>query len=150
MASSEHFSDAELACRHCGINACTQALVDALEQLRTVSGVPIVVDDAYRCAEHNKAVGGVPSSEHTCGEAADIKITGMTPQWMYDAALKVPAFAQGGIGVAEHQGYIHVDVRLRKARWTYGTDGKQAPWDRTLVRSPALIPERPDHNAPLG
>lgn len=131
-ASSQHFQDSELKCRHCGVNECTQALVDALEKLRSIAISPIIVNDAYRCKVHNAAVGGVPTSEHLSGEAADIRIEGCTPAEMYDLALKVPAFAQGGIGVAEHQGYIHVDVRLRKARWTYGTDGKQAPWDSTL------------------
>jgi Peptidase M15 len=65
--TSEHFSDAELACHHCGVNACTSGLRDALEAVRTNVGVPIIIDDAYRCLEHNAAVGGVPNSEYTRG-----------------------------------------------------------------------------------
>lgn len=133
---SLHFSDAELACHgtHCcgGVNGCQQALVDALEALRVEVGVPITVDDAYRCAVHNAAVGGVPDSEHVRGIAADIRIQGMTPAEMYKAALQVPAFANGGIGVSVDGGYIHVDTRVGKARWCYGADGQQCAWDATL------------------
>ena len=129
---SEHFKDAELECHHCHVNACTQDLVDALELLRVLVGKPIQVDDAYRCAVHNAAVGGVPNSEHTRGLAADIKIAGMSPVQMYRAALQVPAFASGGIGVAERQGYIHVDVREQHARWCYDAAGKSCAWDPSL------------------
>lgn len=150
--TSAHFSHDELKCHgsvhnnvagrradcpHCGgLNLCIPALVDALEDLRTVAGDrPIAVDSAYRCPWHNKAVGGVNGSEHTRGTAADIRIHGMTAREMYLAAQTVPGFRRGGIGVATHQGYIHVDVRLHTARWTYDVEGKQAPWD------PALNPE---------
>lgn len=130
--TSAHFSKAELACRHCGVNECNPALVEALEELRGIVGVPITVNDAYRCKIHNAAVGGVQFSEHLLGLAADIRIQGMTPEQMYRAALEVPAFAHGGIGVAEHQGYIHVDTRPRIARWCYGADGKQRDWNPVL------------------
>lgn len=130
---SEHFSSAELACHHCKVNACTRELVDALEALRSIVGVPIGLDCAYRCPAHNLAVGGVPDSEHTRGLAADIKIAGMTTRQMYRAAVQVPAFAGGGIGVAAHQGYIHVDVRGHRARWLYDIAGRATSiWDRSL------------------
>jgi uncharacterized protein YcbK (DUF882 family) len=129
---SQHFTNQELACRHCGVNGCKQELIDALEALRVAVGKPVQVDDAYRCPEHNAAVGGVPNSEHTCGIAADIKIAGMTAAEMYRAALAVPAFALGGIGVAERQGYIHVDTRAQHARWCYDVAGKSCPWNPAL------------------
>lgn len=129
---SEHFSETELACRHCGQNECKQELLDALEALRAIVGVPITVDDAFRCAAHNKAVGGAYNSEHVRGLAADVKIQGMTPSEMYRAVLKIPAFASGGIGVAERQGYIHVDIRPGVARWCYTATGGTCAWNRAL------------------
>lgn len=146
-ATSPHFTDAELRCRgtlrgvppcpHCGgVNRCQQRLLDALEALRASAGVPIAVDCAYRCDGHNREVGGVPGSEHTLGIAADIKIEGMTPAQMYEAALKVPAFADGGIGVSESKsGYIHVDVRPNQARWSYNLENKQIPWNPAFVEN---------------
>jgi hypothetical protein len=37
-------------------------------------------------------------------------------QRMYELALAVPQFAQGGIGVYDG-GFLHVDVREHRARW---------------------------------
>jgi hypothetical protein len=134
-----------MACRGCGFCRCHQVLVDSLEALRVIAGVPIGVDCACRCplplpgqpptpghCGHNAKVGGVPDSEHELGMAADIKIQGMTPAQMYILALRIPAFAGGGIGVAVHGGYIHVDTRAGKARWCYGADGQQCAWDPAL------------------
>lgn len=42
-----------------------------LQPLRNHIGVPITITSGYRSAEVNKAVGGVPSSQHLDGCAAD-------------------------------------------------------------------------------
>lgn len=131
--TSAHFTDAELRCRcGCGTNACTQELMDALEALRGIVGVPITINSAYRCPAHNLAIHGEPNSQHMLGLAADIRIAGMTTRQMYRAAVQVPAFRDGGIGVAAHQGYIHVDVRGTHARWCYSLTGAPCTWDRSL------------------
>lgn len=113
---SAHFSKAELACHCCGKLIIEQALLDALEELRTLSGVPIKIHDGYRCPEHNQEVGGVANSEHTRGLAADVEIPGLTLQQMYELVLQVPAFLGGGIG-AYDGGFLHLDVRQHAARW---------------------------------
>ena len=46
-----------------------------LDPAREKWGKPILVTSGYRCPELNKAVGGVPTSQHLKGEAADI-VTG--------------------------------------------------------------------------
>ena len=43
-----------------------------LDPLREAYGEPINVSSGYRCAELNKEVGGVETSQHTTGCAADI------------------------------------------------------------------------------
>ncbi len=49
------------------------ALVDnVLDPLREAWGAPLRVNSGYRCRELNKAVGGVPASQHMLGQAADI------------------------------------------------------------------------------
>lgn len=49
-----------------------KALVDeVLQPLRDACG-PLAINSGYRCSEVNKAVGGVPTSQHTKGEAADV------------------------------------------------------------------------------
>ena len=50
-----------------------KALVDeVLQPLRDAWGEPLAINSGYRCPEANKAVGGVPTSQHTKGEAADV------------------------------------------------------------------------------
>lgn len=50
-----------------------KALVeDVLQPLRTAWGKPLVINSGYRCPELNRAVGGVPDSQHVKGEAADV------------------------------------------------------------------------------
>lgn len=49
------------------------ALVDnVLDPLREAWGKPFKVNSGYRCRALNKAVGGVPASQHMLGQAADI------------------------------------------------------------------------------
>ncbi|MFY9559049.1 MAG: D-Ala-D-Ala carboxypeptidase family metallohydrolase [Terriglobales bacterium] len=91
-------------------------LIDALEELRRLAGKAIVIHDGYRCAAHNQEVGGVNNSEHTRGMAADVEISGLSLQQMYELALQVPEFAEGGIG-AYDGGFLHVDVRPHSSRW---------------------------------
>jgi hypothetical protein len=113
---SEHFSKREFACRCCGQLVISGRLVMALEHLRELVGRPVRVHDGYRCAGHNEQAGGVTDSEHTRGTAADIDIPGLSLQQMYEYALVVPEFAEGGIGVYDSN-FLHVDVRRHAARW---------------------------------
>lgn len=115
MKEYGHFSRKELECRHCHELVIDDRLVQALNELRALIKKPIIINCAYRCAEHNKAVGGVKNSQHVLGKAADIRIKGMTPRDIKLYALRVPAFEQGGIGT--YKTFIHLDVRKRRARW---------------------------------
>lgn len=48
-------------------------LVDTVIQpLRDAWEEPLAINSGYRCPEVNQAVGGVPTSQHTKGEAADV------------------------------------------------------------------------------
>lgn len=48
-------------------------LVDTVIQpLRDAWGASLAINSGYRCPEVNKAVGGVPTSQHSRGEAADV------------------------------------------------------------------------------
>lgn len=83
---SRHFSFAEFtksdtARRYHIINEITDwevrdnivALVEnLLEPLREAWEQPLFINSGYRCRELNKKVGGVESSQHRKGEAADV------------------------------------------------------------------------------
>ena len=49
---------------------------EILQPIRDAWRSPIIVNSAYRSEKVNKAVGGVPNSQHRLGEAADITIGG--------------------------------------------------------------------------
>ncbi len=133
---SEHFSKSELACHCCGQLKIESGLLAALELLRTLASHEIVVHDGYRCIAHNQKAGGVTDSEHTRGMAADIAIAGLTLQQMYELALQVPTFLNGGIGVYDG-GFLHVDIRSHQARWA--RVGGQYVGVQGLVTQPATL-----------
>lgn len=49
---------------------------EILQPIRDAWRSPIIVNSAFRSEKVNKAVGGVPNSQHRLGEAADITIGG--------------------------------------------------------------------------
>ena len=74
----KYFTMNEFEC-HCGCRmpdsarANVVALVEAvLDPAREILGRPVTVNSGYRCAKHNREVGGVSASQHLRGEAADI------------------------------------------------------------------------------
>lgn len=68
-----------------------------LERVRSTLGVPVVVTSGYRCPALNRAVGGVTSSDHTQGHAADIVAPGYGPPYAVAKAL-APLIDVLGIG----------------------------------------------------
>ena len=75
-----YFKMEEFRCRCCGglppdAQENIRALVDAvLDPARERYGGPVTVNSGYRCAKHNREVGGVSASQHLRGEAADITV----------------------------------------------------------------------------
>lgn len=67
------------------------ALVDnVLDPLREAWGRPIIVTSGYRCEVLNKFVGGVPTSQHKKGQAADISTGSIEDnKKLFDLAIKL-------------------------------------------------------------
>ena len=118
---SENFSRHEFECRCCGRLVLDMDLVDALQELRDAAGGPIRVNSGYRCPEHNRKVGGSPTSQHLVGKAADIVIEGYSVIQMFAMAIQIKRFHDGGIGRYHAQNFIHVDVRGWRSRWVFET-----------------------------
>jgi len=60
----------------CEVRDNIKALVDdVLQPLRDAWGGPLFINSGYRCLELNKAVGGVPTSQHVLGQACDVGCT---------------------------------------------------------------------------
>lgn len=66
--------------------------VNILQPLRDALGRPVILTNAFRSDAVNRAVGGVASSQHRLGEAADIYVNGMTPLQLsqYIHSLRLP------------------------------------------------------------
>lgn len=122
---TEHFKRKELACPCCGDLILHPAFMAALEELRALVGAPIIVNSAYRCANHNHDVNGRPRSMHRLGRAADIRVLGLSPTELAEYAARVDAFANGGIGTYQTRGFVHVDCR-----GTIGQDNRHVIPDR--------------------
>ena len=99
---SEHFSLRELTKTNTGIeNVPNEAQVENLkrvcrwlERLRRRwndkygdGDDPIIINSGFRSPEVNKAVGGVPTSNHLTGCAVDIRCIGMEQALRYAAIL---------------------------------------------------------------
>ena len=54
------------------INKLTMLVQNVLDPLRELYGKPIKINSGYRSPLVNKKIGGVPTSEHVKGQAADI------------------------------------------------------------------------------
>ena len=81
-------------------------LLERLQALRDTLGRPVIINSGYRNPSHNKAVGGSPNSYHIKGMAADIRVPGISP-----AALAEAARQAGFRGVIIYDTFVHVDVR---------------------------------------
>lgn len=55
-----------------------QLCINVLEPLRCYNQGPVVIGSGFRCAELNKAVGGVSSSQHMQGQAADLHLPNLS------------------------------------------------------------------------
>lgn len=124
----KYFSRKEMACRCCGRLPTEDGVMSTLEyaefgmqldKLREVLGKPIIIgsaNSAYRCAKHNKEVGGATNSTHMKGIAVDIAV----PSLEYRKELLAAAEKAGGwngVGIADT--FVHLDRRTVKASWTY-------------------------------
>ena len=123
---SAHFNAREFRCK-CGKTHDTEInpnLVTNLEKLyRALSCSKIIVTSGYRCSNHDKAVGGNGTGQHTKGNAADIICYGQDGNII--STKKVACKAQDigfrGIGnIDRTYTAIHVDVRTG-AKW-YGDE----------------------------
>ncbi len=123
---SPHFNAREFRCQ-CGKTHETliaSKLVDKLEALYTALNCSkIIVTSGYRCPEHDKAVGGTSSGQHTKGTAADVCCYRQDGQPISSKTVCCKAQDLGFTGIANITSsyqYTHLDVRT-SGKW-YGDE----------------------------
>jgi zinc D-Ala-D-Ala carboxypeptidase len=102
-----NFSHAEIACRGTGQLKLHPEALDKLQALRDRLGKPLILRSAYRSPEHNRAVGGAPSSKHMDGTAFDVAMANHDPV-AFEAAARAVGFL--GFGYYPRSGFIHIDL----------------------------------------
>ena len=122
---TKNFSIKEFECK-CGCEMPEDVLVNItklanqLQYVRDCVAMPITINSAYRCPEHNAKIGGLKTSQHLLGKAADITIQSLKPAEVYaliEELIDMGHMLQGGLGLYEEKGFVHYDIRKTKARW---------------------------------
>lgn len=127
MKLTTHFSLAELTASNTALrlgldNAPAPELLprlvltaEMLERIRSTLCAPVTVTSGYRAPAVNRAVGGVTSSDHAQGHAADIVAPGYGTPYQI-AKLLAPLVSTLGIGQLILEGvkgkqWVHVSTR---------------------------------------
>lgn len=84
-------------------------VVDVLNDIQRKFGKPVVVTSGYRCEALNKAVGGVPNSQHMLGEAVDFYVPAVPLLRVFGYVLGNVEFDQAIMYRRKH--IIHLSVR---------------------------------------
>lgn len=118
---SNNFRASEFACH--GKGCCSTVKIDEklvvyLQKIRDHFGKAVTITSGYRCATHNRNVGGASGSNHTKGMAADIVVSGVAPA---EVAKYAESIGILGIGLYEAKdgNFVHIDTRTAKSFW-YG------------------------------
>lgn len=112
-------------------------VAEMLERIRATVGCPIVVTSGYRCEPLNAAIGGVTSSDHSRGHAADILAPAYgTPSQV--ATLLAPLVGTLGIGQLILEGFRKPGGR--RSEWVHvSTRAPERPVNRVLTISEAGV-----------
>lgn len=105
---TKNFSKKEMSCPCCNRADMSLGFMMKLQKVRDIVDVPLTITSGYRCAKHNKSVGGAPSSYHLLGQAADIAIKG-DKQLRYKIVKAAMEVGMGGIECSSK--HIHMDSR---------------------------------------
>jgi len=95
-----------------------ETFIDMLDEARHIAQIPFKINSGYRTKERNKKIGGVKSSSHLKGLAADIHCVDSRSRFIIVNALIEAGFTR--IGIAKT--FIHCDIDNDKARnviWVY-------------------------------
>jgi uncharacterized protein YcbK (DUF882 family) len=131
---STNFNVSEFACKcGCGLKYPSPALVSLLQKIRDRTGQPVTLESGWRCTKRNQVVGskilgkqGITkgqcgddtASAHTRGEAADIRVKGMSKLALYE--LLIEMYGRGEIPELE---YVYM-IRISNSNVHVGVDKK--------------------------
>jgi uncharacterized protein YcbK (DUF882 family) len=123
MKLTRNFDSTEFACpcKKCGGNI-TLEFARKMQELRDACGFALPISSGYRCSDHNKKIGGAPSSRHMYGTACDISTIGMTGIQILQILEHARHLNFTGFGLAST--FIHLDTRPGAIIVWYYASGK--------------------------
>ena len=85
---AKNFYRDEFECKcGCGFDSVDAMLVHGLQRLRDIMQAPVHINSGCRCAAHNATLDNSSTkSQHVLGKAADIRVSGYTPEETLDFA----------------------------------------------------------------
>lgn len=107
------------ACPCCGVNFIDPRVEIMHREIEAEVGEEVKVTSGYRCAKHNREVGGSETSSHVKGLAWDIECDASRLRFRIVGAAIRLGIMRIGIGKT----FIHLDVDRQKAPrviWLYG------------------------------
>lgn len=105
--------------------AMDASFIQKLVQVREIVGKPLHIDSGIRTPEHNTAVGGVDSSAHLSGHAADIATPDSLLRFDVIQAACLVGFRRIGVGNT----FVHLDNDVTKNQdviWLYPPEAKRS------------------------
>ena len=94
----------------CSINDMDENFLHRLDVARFHSGVPYIVNSAFRTVEHEKSKGRSGDSSHTKGVAVDLKATNARTKFKIITGLIKAGFTR----IFVYDTFIHVDLDYDK------------------------------------
>ena len=88
------------------------SLVEILQKTRDKYNKPITITSGLRCKKHNKAVGGVSTSKHMIGQAADFSFTGMNKNEVIKWLKTQSNYNYAYTNSTNMKGAVHIDTKL--------------------------------------
>lgn len=122
---SDNFYSTEFDC-HCTHPDCEETiidmvLVDRCERYRALRRSGFTPLSAFRCAKHNKDIGGATASSHLMGEAIDAEYSGHPHELYWFCHL----FSGVGDGI-KIRNMLHGDIGHKQfSLWTYKSTEKK-------------------------
>ena len=114
----KHFKKSEFTCKcGCGETVISADLLEMLDEARSFSKTPFVINSGYRCENHPESIKN-PTSSHIKGLAVDIKCTNSKKRAIIIDALGYVGFKRFGIS----DSFIHTDIDEKKSNpaiWLY-------------------------------
>lgn len=120
VAENFQAKDFDCPCKHCRETLVDLKLIEQLQYMRELLGIPLVVTSGYRCQAHQDELAAqgyetAKNSMHLVGGAADVR-TGKHSGVGLERAARKAGFRAVGVGGS----WAHVDVRDGKdRRWIY-------------------------------